>query len=122
MEPGLHRFQKWREALQLAPNARAVQGIVRDYVEAIGPLLGVLPADCVRMLLQDNLDIQAAAVTLLQCELRFDGPEQDRALLHEIAHTLAAAAVRITLLHPRLPVPNAGMMHARSRNGRNDEN
>jgi hypothetical protein len=121
----MHRFQKWREALQLAPDANTVQGIVRDYVEAIRPIVGVLPEDCGRVLLQSELNIQSAAVTLLQAELRATGDDEQRALLHEIAHTLAAAAVRITLLHPRASSPPPGTLQARSRTldraARNDE-
>ncbi len=112
----MHRFQKWREALQLAPDIHTVNGIVRDYVEAIRPILGMLPEECRRIVLQAEPNIQSAAVTLLQAELRFDGVEEVRALLHEIAHTFASAAVRMTLLHPR-PVVEPAALHARSRNG-----
>jgi len=110
----MHRFQKWREALQLAPDANTVQGIVRDYVEAIRPIAGVLPEDCARVLLQADLNIQSAAVTLLQAELRAGGDEEQRELLHEIAHTFAAASVRITLLHPRATSPPHAPPQARS--------
>ena len=96
----MHRFQMWREALLLAPDARTVNGLMRDYVQAIGPVLATLPAES-RRLLEGDLDVQAIAVALLREELRFDGREEERHLLHEIAHTFASAAVRITLLHPR---------------------
>ena len=119
----MHRFQKWREALQLAPDADTVEGVVRDYVEAIWSVVGVLPEDCGRVLLQPDLNIQSAAVTLLQAELRASGDEEQRALLHEIAHTFAAAAVRMTLLHPRVSTPPPATLQARSRGGaaRDDE-
>ena len=96
----MHRFMNWRELLQLAPNAKAVNAIMRDYLLAIEPLLGSLPEECQRTLrLDEELDVQVAAVTLLHCELRFHGSDEARTFLHEVAHTFAAAAVRITLLH-----------------------
>jgi hypothetical protein len=96
----MHRFQMWREALVLAPDVRTVHGLMRDYVQAIGPMIPLLPPESGRVL-QGDLDVQAIAVALLREELRFEGQEEDRNLLHEVAHTFAAAAVRITLLHPR---------------------
>lgn len=94
----MHSYDRWREALRYAPSAAAVNGIVRDYVEALRPILGILPAEC-SAVLGGNVDIQHAAVTLLHAEMRFAGSHEERALLHEIAHTLASAAVRITMLH-----------------------
>ena len=91
----------WREMLQLAPNMQAVDALMRDYVQSISQLLGALPEGCQRAL-TGELDIQAAAVELLHAELHFDGSEQAREFLHDVAHTFAAAAVRITLLH-RMP-------------------
>jgi len=110
----MHRFQKWREALQLAPDTNTVHGIVRDYVDAIRPIVAVLPEECGQVLLQGDLNIQSAAVTLLQAELRASGNDEQRALLHEIAHTFAAAAVRITMLHPRTSTPPPAALQARS--------
>lgn len=112
----MHRFQKWREALQLAPDTDTVKCIVHDYVDTIRPIVDVLPQECGEVLLRDEVDIQVAAVTLLQAELCFEGPDEVRVLLHEIAHTLASAAGRITMLHPRTAVP-AARLRARSGNG-----
>jgi hypothetical protein len=94
----LHSFVKWRDALNLAPNGGAVEAIMRDYVVAIAPLVEGLPGDC-REALGGSLDIQAAAVTLMQAELRSRGLSEEHAILHEIAHTFASAAVRAAQLH-----------------------
>ena len=96
----MYRFGKWREALQLAPNVKTLHALMRDYVAILRPELEKLPPDC-RHLLEGEVDVQAAAVALLKEELRFQGPEETRELLHEVAHTFASAAIRITLLHPR---------------------
>jgi hypothetical protein len=89
---------KWRELVQLAPDVKTVQAIMRDYVGTITPIIGMLPQDCAEVL-RGELDIQAAAVCLLQAELRVQGSSEARALLHEVAYTFASASVRITLLH-----------------------
>jgi hypothetical protein len=96
----MYRYQTWREALQLAGNVDAIRGLVDEFMVAIRPVAGVLPESC-RLVLQPGVDVQEAAVTLLQGEMGFAGSEEERSLLHEIAHTLAAAAVRMTMLHPR---------------------
>lgn len=113
--------RKWRVALQLAPNSKAVQGIIRSYVDERRPLLGVLPAECRMALDEQDPDIQSAAVTLLQAELRFAGPEDVRELLHELAYTFASAAVRITLLHEIVPAANASRYDRTGRTGRNGD-
>jgi len=94
-----HRFKTWREAIQIAPNSKAVNGIMRDYLEAIRPILPTLPAECQRALSKPELDIQTVAVALLHSELLSRDSEETRDLLHEIAHTFAAASMRITMLH-----------------------
>lgn len=96
----------WREVLQLAPNVKAIEDIMREYVQAITPALAALPVECQKALVRET-DVQALAVALLQAELRFSGDEDARALLHEVAYTFASAAVRVTLLHPR-PAVSAG--------------
>ena len=102
----MDRFPQWREVLQLAPDVRTVRNVMQDYVESLTPILAVLPAASRRILeAKDDLDIQAAAVALLQEELTFCGSDDDRALLHEVAYTFASAAVRITMLYSR---PTAG--------------
>ena len=94
----MHRFQRWRDVLQVAPNTATVGRIVDDYVDTIAPLFESLPAECQRALTKP-IDVQGAAVTLLQAELSYDGSDDVRDALHEIAHTLAAASGRLTSLH-----------------------
>ena len=102
----MHRFLQWREVLQLAPNVKAVKAIMRDYVDSLRPLVGTLPSECQKALLGEELDVQAVAVMLLHEDLRYQGSEEMRGLLHEIAYTFASAAVRMTLLHAKPVVPS----------------
>ena len=91
----MHRFHHWRVRIQDANSAREVAGVMEDYLRTIpGATLEVLPC---REALQ-TADISQAAMALLQCEMRFQGPPEVAALLHEVAHTFAAASVRLASL------------------------
>jgi hypothetical protein len=96
----MHRFVKWRERLSVAPDAASVHAILREYTGSLGPLADTLPPAC-REALAGHMDVQSVAVTLLQEELAFGGPEDARALLQEVAHTFAAGSVRIASLAER---------------------
>jgi hypothetical protein len=102
----MDRFLKWHELLQLAPNVKAVNAIMRDYAHSLAPVAGTLPSECQQALAMADLDVQAAAVLLLRAELAFQGSAEAREFLHEVAHTFASAAVRITLLHAKPVVPS----------------
>jgi len=100
----MHRFERWREIIQDASNVDAVVAAMRGYVDTVGPaVIGTLPAECQQALSRD--DIQQAAVTLLQCELRFRGEPAIAELLHEIAQTFAVASTRVARLTKRGPLP-----------------
>lgn len=91
----MHRFIRWRDAMQGAPNADVVADIIRDYVTTIPQeVLKLLPVECQRAIKSSN--VQEAAVTILHCELAYRGDPFVAEALHEIAHTYAAASLRIT--------------------------
>lgn len=102
----MHRFQKWRDALQLAASQRSVTRVMRDYAQALPPeVRRTLSPDC-QYALAEPIDVQLAAVTLLQAELAHVGTSRETETLHEIAHTFAAAALRFREL-PERTQPNA---------------
>ena len=96
----MHRFQKWRDALQIAPDEKTLMALMRDYVNGLRPdVLDTLPDGCRRVLSDSaTLDVNSAAVTLLHEELAHRGVPGVGDVLHEIAHTFAAAAVRLARL------------------------
>ena len=98
----MHTFARWRDNLQLAPSVKTVTSMMNDYLDAAAPVIAELPPDCQRAL-SPPIDVQAAAVTLLQAELRFKGSPEAKVILREVAHTFASAAVRITALHSKPP-------------------
>jgi len=101
----MHRFKTWRDALNAAPNEKAVMAVVREYIDAIDPqLIGLLPIECQKAL-AGEMDLQTAAVTILHSELTFRGSEQIGQLLHEIAHTFAAASIRLSWFRTEPIIP-----------------
>jgi hypothetical protein len=109
----MQRFTQWRQMLGRAPGTQAVDDIIRAYVEALGTELSTLPPGC-QQALRNEPDVHCAAVTLLQEELRFQGPDETRALLQEIAYTFAAAAIRAAALaeHAKPASQGAAAGHA----------
>ena len=105
----MHRFDKWRHAIQVAPDQKTVGQIMSEYVAGIlASDLSQLPMGCQAVLERPAADIQGAAVTLLQAELSYSGPPEVGAVLHEIAHTFSAASVRLGQLHGRAePMPES---------------
>ena len=95
----MHSFHRWRDILQTAPDAATIHALAREYIVLVGPLMAALPADCRAALSTSELNVQEAAVTLLQAEAGFKGSDEARELLHEVAHTFAAASVRLAVLH-----------------------
>jgi hypothetical protein len=103
----MHRFLKWRDALNGAPDEKSLAAVVREYVKALDPkLIDALPPECLGAL-SEHMDIETAAVVLLHSDLAFRGDAQLAELLHEVAHTFAAASIRLSRLRtePLVPPP-----------------
>jgi hypothetical protein len=84
--------------MQIAPTPAAVKSVMDDYVRSLPQeVRAILPADC-RHALDTPLEVQAAAVALLQAELSHRGDKDAGMILHEMAHTFAAASVRLASL------------------------
>jgi hypothetical protein len=80
-----------------------VAGVIVDYIAALPPeAWEALPAECVSVL-KSSVDVQTAALWLVQAELTFEGPPEAAAIVHEVAHTFAVAAVRLTSLYGAPP-------------------
>ena len=100
----MHRFFRWRERLWGANNETAVRDLVAEYLLSLdAEAVRQLPASCQESLAAGH--IQDCAVSLLQAEMAFNGPEEARQLLHEVAHTFAAASVRLSKLRMEPIVP-----------------
>ena len=103
----MHRFMKWRDALSVASNEKAVEAIVREYVGVIDrDVMQSLPPEC-QAAMSGEMDLQSAAVALLHAELSYRGDVLLGEVLHEAAQTFAAASIRISRLRtePIVPAP-----------------
>ena len=90
----MQRFHYWRIQIQGAGDEHALARILREYRSMISPaMIKSLPGQCRESL--DSADIPNAARTLLQAAMTYEGAPEVVALLHEVARTYAAAAVRI---------------------------
>ena len=100
----MHRFEKWREVIGQATTPRAVQKVIVQYVDCILPSEAAkLPMTAQKVLQKPEGDIATNAVTLLHEELRFEGGDEERSLLHEITQTFVAASTRLTQMHGLYP-------------------
>jgi len=98
-----YHFCRWREALETAADEKSVRAVIREYLGTLSPeTLAALSEHNRRALVVQPVDIQGTAVTLLQEELRYEGDPEVAAVLHEMAHTFAAASVRLSRLRDPL--------------------
>jgi len=94
-----YHFSKWRHAIQVAQDERSIVDVIQDYLDTVAPeKLEAISEESRRVLSARPLDLQTAAVIILHEELRHRGDPYVGAVLHEIAHTLSAASVRIANL------------------------
>jgi len=103
-----YHFSRWREGLESATDEKSVRAVIHQYLETLSPeVLAALSEHNRRALVVQPVDIAGTAVTLLQDELRYEGDPEIGAVLHEMAHTFAAASVRLSRLRDPL-APAAG--------------
>lgn len=97
----MYRFHHWRVQIQDARDERAVYRVIQDYRLTIpSAMMELLPPECRDAI--DGGDLASAALTLLQAEMKLKSTPEATALLHEVAHTYAAAAVRTAALRGSL--------------------
>ena len=100
----MHRYFRWRDRLQAAKDEAEVRAVMAEYLLTLDPeALKQMPHPC-----QEALgagEVQNCAVALLHAEMMYEGPEEMRQLLHEVAHTYAAASVRLSKLRMEPIVP-----------------
>jgi hypothetical protein len=102
----MHRFFRWRDRLQAARDEKDVRALIAEYLLTIDPaVVKLMPAPCQEALAEG--DVQNCAVALLHAEMSYSGPGDIRDLLHEAAHTYAAASVRLSRLRMEPIVPGA---------------
>src|SRR5688572_25144819 len=90
----MHRFHHWRVLIEDAHDERTIARLVRDYRLTLPPaMVESLPFQCRNSL--DSSDIPSAAMALLEADSKFDGAPEVAAVLHEVAQTYAAMAIKL---------------------------
>ena len=101
----MHRFSVWRDSIRLARDERTIEATLAEYVACLRPHdIAALSPRCRRVLGDPTLEVAQIAEELLREELHHRGNEQIRSMLHEIAHTFAAAAVRLSQVRGEEPI------------------
>ena len=102
----MYRFARWQPLLTTAATEADVLRIMREYLAVLEPAdIALLPESCRIASVRDTQDIELAAVTLAQCDLKCDPGATGSRLLTEMAHTFAWAQARIRDLRSRWPSP-----------------
>src|SRR4051812_45734875 len=95
----MHKYDRWRSAIQVATSRHDVLQLVRDYIACVLPSeLLKMPSSSQAAIADAALDVAGAAVTLTRDELQFKGDEDTAALLHEMSQTFTAACARVSYL------------------------
>ena len=96
----MHRFHHWRVQIEDARDQRTLARVIQDYRLTLTPaMVKSLPVEC-REAVERN-DIPDVALKCLEAEMRCQGTPELTNLLHEVAHTYAAAAVKLNALRDR---------------------
>ena len=90
----MHRFHHWRVQIEDSRDERDLARIIQDYRLTLTPaMVESLPPECRDAI--DGNDISHTALKCLQAEMRCRDTSELTDLLHEVAHTYAAAAVKL---------------------------
>ena len=101
LEPlaGTVEFKVWRGRIQAAVDVDDVMRVARAYLASWQPYqLRHLPWDLAATALPSVDALIGRAVMTSQLELKFEGTEEERWLLRQMALTLSAAATRIRFI------------------------
>jgi hypothetical protein len=93
------RVATWRPRIETAPDEAALLALMNEYCSIWLPSdLARLPIACQECFPSAIDDIPLMAVTLKQEDLMFEGDEELRRLLHELAGVFGIAAERLRSL------------------------
>ena len=97
----MHRLERWRPLIQGATTEHQLLAVMRDYCGSWLPSeLAKLPRGCPPCSLETTEDIPGLALDYTAYELKFDGPDDVRALLRDLALVFTTAAQQLKRLTP----------------------
>lgn len=100
------RYERWRPLIEASRNEDALMAVMREYCDTLLPSdISRLPEKCPECAINAVTDISELAVDFTHLELKFEGEEETRVMLHDLALTFCAAAEQLKRLrHPMLRI------------------
>ena len=96
----MQRFQEVKRRLSLARDEAEVTNSIQEFLNAILPSeLADLPDGVARLLISHHAEVPDAAVGLKREDLMFQGDDEPRTFLHEIAMIYEDATRRLSQIH-----------------------
>jgi hypothetical protein len=98
------RYERWRPLIEATRTEDALVAVMQQYCDTLLPSdISHLPERCPQCAVAGAGDIAELAVDYTSLELKFDGAEDARMTLHDLALTFCAAAEQLKKLrHPML--------------------
>ncbi len=98
------RFDRWRPLIEATRNEDALVAVMQQYCDTLLPSdIARLPQVCPQCSVNAVTDIGELAVGFTAIELKYDGDDETRAMLHDLALTFSAASEHLKRLrHPML--------------------
>ena len=98
------RYERWRPLIEASRTEDALLAVMREYCDTLLPSdISKLPVSAPGCAVNAITDIGELAVGYTAIELKYDGEEEARMMLHDLALTFCAAAEQLKRLrHPML--------------------
>lgn len=98
------RYERWRPLIEASRTEEALLAVMRQYCDTLLPSdISKLPQTAPGCAVNVISDISELAVDYTAIELKWDGDDESRVTLHDLALTFCAAAEQLKKLrHPML--------------------
>ena len=97
----MHRLERWRPLIQGSTTEAQLLALMREYCGSWLPSeLAQLPQGSPRCHVDSTDDIAGLALDFTAYELKYDGPEDVRQMLHDMALVFTAAAQHMKRFRP----------------------
>lgn len=98
------RYDRWRPLIEATRNEDALVAVMQQYCDTLLPSdIARLPDVCPECSVHAVTEIGELAVDFTAIELKYQGDDETRAMLHDLALTFCAAAEQLKRLrHPML--------------------
>lgn len=98
------RYERWRPLIEASRTEDALLAVMRQYCDTLLPSdIAKLPESVPGCAVHAIADISELAVGYTAIELKWEGDEESRAMLHDLALTFCAASEQLKRLrHPML--------------------